>query len=285
MNLPSKLLILSLFSTQCLLHTFTLAFTVHHAAHVSPQNTHVSSSCNLNINPTRYPATTVTSTTALALTEINMEEVESYRKLFYLWFFGGSGGGGIAIAAFPAMYTRFDAMRSLKNEGPTLGGESIGLSPLCLYPRDLSLSDVEKVLNQKIKVEQMVSRGPMDSFWAQRGYLRYEAFVQANQNCNPLAVRAIFDALTTSTSTVEPDVAQELLDSFKGDVGAFKRELLKSKVKGYAAIGTLLILLGLAADVSGEALAGGWFPEWPGNDNFPVGLVSPGVWTIPDYWI
>jgi hypothetical protein len=149
----------------------------------------------------------------------------------------------------------------------------------------LSLSDVEKVLNQKIKVEQMVSRGPMDSFWAQRGYLRYEAFVQANQNCNPLAVRAIFDALTTSTSTVEPDVAQELLDSFKGDVGAFKRELLKSKVKGYAAIGTLLILLGLAADVSGEALAGGWFPEWPGNDNFPVGLVSPGVWTIPDYWI
>jgi hypothetical protein len=123
------------------------------------------------------------------------------------------------------------------------------------------------------------------SLESKRGYLRFEAFKAANKNCNPLALRAIFDAMTTSTSTVEPDVAQELLDTFKNDIGAFKSTLLKSKAQGYAAIGLLLFLLGLAANVSGEALAAGWFPEWPGNDNFPVGLVNPGVWTIKDYWI
>ena len=165
------------------------------------------------------------------------------------------------------------------------------LSPLCLYPQDIALKDFSKIINNKMTVEQMVKKGPKDSFWAERGYLRYEAFEAANPNCNPLALRAIFDALTTSTSIVEPDVAQELLISFRGDgdgiagVELFKWTLLKSKFSGYGAIGFLLFLLGLAAATSAEALAKGWFPEWPGLVNFPVGLVDPGVWTIPDYWI
>jgi len=132
-----------------------------------------------------------------------------------------------------------------------------------------------------------VKTGPMDSFWAEMGYLRYEAFEKANEGCNPLTIRVVFDSLTTSTSTVEPDTAQDLLDNYRTDgVGEkFKRTLLVSKLGGWSAIGVLVFLLGLTAYVSGEALAKGWFPDWPGNMNFPVGLVSPGVWTIPDYWI
>jgi hypothetical protein len=91
--------------------------------------------------------------------------------------------------------------------------------------------------------------------------------------------------MTTSTSTVEPDVAQELLDTYKNDIGAFKTSLLLRKAQGYSAISLLLFLLGLATTVSGQALAEGWFPEWPGNNNFPVGIVDPGLWSIPDYWI
>jgi len=207
------------------------------------------------------------------------------RALFYLWFFGGSGGGGIAVAAFPKMYDRFQTMRSLKDVGPTLGGTPLGLSPFCGYPRDLYLADVEKILGNTSPVEKMVEDGPKDSFWADMGYLRFEAFAAANSDCDPLAVRAVFDSLTTSTSTVVPDTAQELLDKFRTDIPAFKRTLLVSKATGYSAIGVLLFLLGLTAYVSGEALATGWFPEWPGNTNFPIGLVSPGVWTIPEYWI
>lgn len=176
-------------------------------------------------------------------------------------------------------------MRSLKGEGPTLGGEGIGLSPLCGFPEDLKLADVQKIFNNKMSVERMVKIGPKDSFWAEKGYLRFEAFEAANKNCNPLALRAIFDSLTTSTSTVEPDNAQELLDAYKTDIEVFKSSAISSKVQGYFAIGTLLFLLGIAASVSAQALAQGWFPEWPGNDNFPVGLVDPGLLSIKDYWI
>ena len=226
-----------------------------------------------------------TSTTSLKLSEADFATVEDARRLFYLWFFGGSGGGGIAIAAFPAMFERFSDMRALKGQGPSAGGENIGLSPLCGYPEDLKSADLAKILNNKMSVERMVEVGPKDSFWAERGYLRFEAFEAANKGANPLALRAVFDALTTSTSTVEPDIAQELLDSFKGDTEKFKTTLLISKAKGYSAIATLLFLLGLATSVSAEALYKGWFPEWPGADNFPIGLVDPGVWTIPDYWV
>lgn len=219
------------------------------------------------------------------LSNMDMTDIDSARKLFYLWFFGGSGGAGIAIAAFPDMYRRFMEMRSLAMKGPTEGGETIGISPLCLYPDDLKLKDVKKVLNNPMSVETMVKLGPKESFWAQRGYLRYEAFEAANRNCNPLAVRAIFDAMTTSTSTVEPDLAQDLLDSFREDLTVLKNALLVNKMKGYCAIAVLLFLLGLAATVSLEAFAAGWFPNWPGRDDFPIGLVSPGFWTIPDYWI
>lgn len=248
-----------------------------------------------------YPSSKTTSTSTstsstspsrsspLHLTETDITEIaassEDARRLFYLWFFGGSGGGGIAVAAFPKMYDRFQTMRSLRDLPPTLGGPTVGLSPLCGYPRDVTRADLEQILSNPMTVEEMVEKGPKDSFWAEMGYLRYEAFEAANDGANPLTIRAVFDALTTSTSTVEPDTAQELLDGFRADGGKFKSKLLVTKGTGWSAIGVLVFLLGLTAYVSGEALAKGWFPDWPGNMNFPVGLVSPGVWTIPDYWI
>ena len=227
---------------------------------------------------------------SLYVSDIDMLEVESARKLFYLWFFGGSGGGGVALAAFPAMYDRFSDMRSLKDEGPSSDDDTyIGLSPLCLFPRDLKYQDVKKILDNKMSVETMVEKGPKDSFWAERGYLRYPAFAAANPNCNPLTLRAIFDSMTTSTSTVEPDVAQELLDAYREDddpmFGKFKQTLLLTKAKGYFAIGVLLFLLGLVVQVSAGALADGWFPEWPGKDNFPMSIIDPGLLSIKDYWI
>jgi len=233
----------------------------------------------------KLPTATKSSTSRFLLTEVDLSEAETARKLFFLWFFGGSGGGGIAVGQFPKMFGRFQSVQQLKGLGPTAGGEKIGLSPLCGYPEDLCLADVQKVLQNKMSVEKMVEKGPKDSFWAERGYLRFVAFEAANKGCNPLAVRAIFDALTTSTSTVEPDVAQELLDQFRNDVGSFKETVLLSKVKGYAAIGLLLFLLGIASAVSADSFAAGWFPEWPGRENWPIGIVDPGLWTIPDYWI
>merc|ERR1711862_241250 len=176
-------------------------------------------------------------------------------------------------------------MRSLKSSSSSVSEETIGISPLCGLPEDLKLIDIQKILNNRMTVEQMVKKGPKDSFWAEKGYLRFEAFESANKNCNPLAIRAIFDAMTTSTSTVEPDIAQEYINSFRNDINTFKQTLLITKLKGYVAIGFLVFLLGLAAVVSIDAFARGWFPLWPGRENFPIGLIDPGFWTIPNYWI
>jgi len=232
--------------------------------------------CNCFVTP--QAPLRLKSTTGLSLSEADIPAAaEDARRLFFLWFFGGSGGGGIALAAFPKMFARFQGVRNLKGVGPTLGGETIGLNPLCGYPEDLSRADVDKILKNRMSVEQMVERGPKDSMWAQRGYLRYEAFEAANKNCNPLALKVIFDAMTTSTSTVDPETAQELLDEFKADNTALKRVSLQSKAKGYSAIGLLLFLLGITANITGEAVAAGWFPDWPG--------FSAGITTIPDYWI
>lgn len=234
-------------------------------------------------------STSTSTSTTLNLSEVDLSSIpaasEDARRLFFLWFFGGSGGGGIALAAFPNMYSRFQEMRSLLDEGPTLGGETIGLSPLCGYPRDISRADLEKVLSNEMSVKTMVEQGPKDNYWAGLGYLRFEAFAAANEDCNPLTVRVVFDSLTTNPSTAEPGPSQVLLDEFRTDVEAFKSTLLKKKATGWSAIGVLFLLLGITANVCGEAFAKGWFPDWPGNTNFPLGLVDPGFWTIPDYWI
>lgn len=264
-----------------MMKTFMLILCSCLASGFSPTASILKTASNLNKVPSNTSALKVldpSSSVDLA--------IEGSRRLFYLWFFGGSGGAGLGISAFPGMYQRFLSVQRLKGQGPTLGGENLGVSPLCGLPEDLKVKDVQKILNKKMTVEQIVKKGPQESFWAQKGYLRVEAFQAANKDCNPLAVRAIFDAMSTGTSNVEPYVAQAYLDEFRNDLESFKKTLLFSKVKGYVAIGTVLGLLGLTASVCAESLADGWFPDWPGRDNFPISLfTNPGILSIKDYWI
>lgn len=212
------------------------------------------------------------------------------RGYFALWFFGGSGGGGIALKQFPRQFENFQKTIALSGEGPTVGGETVGVSPLCLYPRDLSKGDLDKVFNNKLSVEQMVERGPKPNYLSECGYLCFDSFVEANKGCNPLTVRAVFDAMSTS-DIVSPEVVQAKLDEFSGDTSpdraAFKSALLQTKLAGFSSIAFLLFLLGpIVGSTCLDAGAAGWFPDWPGNDNMPWSLLAgPGVWTIPEYWI
>jgi len=171
--------------------------------------------------------------------------------------------------------------------GPTAGGDMIPLNPLCFYPSDISREDYKKIVNNRKSIEQIVDSGPKDSYLAELGYLTYPAFVAGNPGCNPLALRAIFDTFATGTNNVEPNVAQKAIDSFKADPSGttFANMLLVSKLRGFSAIFGLLFLLGLADVIAFDAAYRGWFPEWPGKDNLPFGLISPGLWTIPQYWI
>jgi hypothetical protein len=214
-------------------------------------------------------------------------DVAESRTAFFIWFFGASGAAGIARSAFPRMYKQVSYINSLKDEGPTLGGEMLGLSPLCGYPADLAVKDVEKVVNNRLNVEKIVDKYPIENnFLSEKGYLTFAAFEQANRGVNPLAVRAVFDTFAQSTDCCDPNVAQKKIDAYKGDFSQIKGALLYAKATGFLAIAALLGLLGLGDIVAAGHAYHGWFPEWPGGENFPWCILDKetGPWHIPEYW-
>lgn len=202
------------------------------------------------ISPTTSTSNRVastTTTTVMRVLPVSVTTPEEARGYFGLWFFGGSGGIGIAARQFPEQFRKFRQLTIMSGDGPTEGGETVGISPLCLYPRDISKADLDKVLNNKLSVEKMVQVGPKPNYLSQNGYLCYTSFVAANANCNPLTVRAVFDSISTS-DIIAPDVAQTKLDEFANDISpdkaAFKTSLLQTKLAGFSSIAFLLFLLG-----------------------------------------
>ena len=90
--------------------------------------------------------------------------------LVFSWFFGASGGAGIARSAFPRMYNSVRTIQKLKGVGPTAGGPGVGLNPLCGYPEDIPIADVEKIVNNKLSIEQIVAKYPIEgNFLTERG--------------------------------------------------------------------------------------------------------------------
>ncbi|MGK3734398.1 MAG: hypothetical protein ACI8RD_004291 [Bacillariaceae sp.] len=225
-----------------------------------------------------YPPSSSTTTILRVIpSEIAVDvAADVARTQFFLWFFGSSGGVGVALSAFPRMYGATQYIQSLKGS-PSLGGDNIGLSPLCGYPEDLTSKDVEQIINNKLTVSQLVEKFPIEgNFLSSKGYLTFQAFEQANSGGNPLAIRAIFDSFSQSQDTCEPYVAQDKLDSYKEDISLLKSTLLTSKLVGYSSIATLLFLLGLAETVALTSAKDGWFPSWNLED---------GILNIPNYWI
>ncbi|KAG7338859.1 hypothetical protein IV203_004759 [Nitzschia inconspicua] len=177
------------------------------------------------------------------------QEVQDARNQFFLWFFGASGGAGIARSAFPRMFNQVRYIQSLKNVSPTRGGRPW----------------LESI---KYPVE--------GNFLTIKGYLAFSAFSRANQNANPAAVRAVFDTFAQSTDLSDPFVAQEKLDSYKEDVRRLNGALLKSKLTGYLSIASLLFLLGLADVIAFGHAKDGWFYYWTPED---------GILNLPKFWI
>lgn len=208
------------------------------------------------------------------------------RTAFFIWFFGASGGAGLARSAFPRMYDQVRQIRSYKDQ-PMAEGPRLGISTLFTgYPEDIAVAEIEAIVNSKLSVEQIVTAYPVENnFLSAKGYLTYDAFCQAHPNSNALAVRAVFDTFAQSTNVVSPDVAEGLLDLYRNDVYALNGKLLASKVQGYAAIFFLLGLLGLADVVAFGHAYQGWFPTWPGGESYAA-FMNPdtGLQTIPQYW-
>ncbi len=246
----------------------------------------------------RLSSTTTTSQRHLDASELSAEQVAA-RTDFFIWLFGASGAAGVARSAFPRMYNNIREIQSYRNvyggnganSGNNAGsnGDKVGISPLCGYPRDLAVKDIQAIVQNKLSIDQIVSKYPVENnLWAKKGYITYAAFRQANAKVDPLAVRAVFDCFSQSTEVSNPEIAQAKLEKYKESLDSFKNDLLYSKVVGWAAIVTLLGLLGLA-DIEAYGYAyTGWFPDWPGGRLWlQGGLLDPetGLLAIPKYWI
>jgi hypothetical protein len=232
---------------------------------------------------------------------IDVTSVDQARTAFFIWFFGASGGVGIATKAFPRMYQNFQTTRQMKDvaappvargqrAAPPVVEEMIGISLLCGYPQDIPVRDVLQIVQKSRNVAELIQKYPIeDNFLSQQGYLTYAAFQKAHAKCNnPLAVRAVFDALNKGADVCIPDQAQDIMNELIDNPKLLAPKVLQAKAVGYAAITALLFLLVVAFyETFIVHLRLGWFPEWPGLENLPSSLFDPatGLTAIPQYWL
>jgi len=265
---------------QLLLGVFLLSFCMFcnycHGFILETKNNHLPQQRNRRDGLSSSSSTTVLHAIPLEIAA----DVDFSRTQFFLWFIGSLGGVGVGISSVPRLYGATQYINSLKGS-PSLGGDKLGLSTLALfltrYPEDLSIKDLEKIVNNRMTVTQITEKFRIEgNFLSMKGYLTFPAFEQANSKANPLAVRAVFDTFSQSQDTCEPYVAQEKIDSYKEDISLVKNSLLKSKIIGYSSIFTLLLLLGIAESIAFTGAKDGWFPGWNLED---------GILNIPQYWI
>jgi len=214
-----------------------------------------------------------------------MQEMTNSRSAFGLYLFGSLGTAALGRSAIPVTIDRIKLNNALAKEGETkdsLGGANMQLG----YPGPVFEDDVREVLDNPMSMTEIVDKFPIPG--KIRGFLSYEAFAKANPNSSPLAVKAVWDAfaLGINTKVVSPFTAQGKFDKFREDMSEIKSMLLYGKIIGIVAF--LLLLGGLGTADGYAAYHGwkGWFPEWPGLNNFPFSFVDPstGILAIPKYY-
>jgi len=213
--------------------------------------------------------------------------VEAARTTFPIWFFGAIGSGGLARPVFPRKFDEWRELQKLKGVGPTKGGPSLTLNPLCGYPEPIAIADLKAVIDNTIAIADLVASYPVeDNYMSSMGMLTGQAFDMANEDLNPLAVKAVFDSFGKG-SGVEPAIAQERLDEYRKDLSLVQTNLLQKALQDWAALIVLLFLIGLADTTTASLGYQGFFPEWPGGANFPWSMFTEpngSPFTIPDYW-
>lgn len=250
------------------------------------------------------PFTTTTTTTQIAALTTSSEEIESARAAFALCFFGAVGSASLGRDAIPIVWQKFQVAKTLEGQGPTLGGPSLELPWITGYPTNaVSIADVQKVLDNvastsKTNAQAIVQDYPLPN--QPPGYLTYESFALANANQNPLAVRAVFESLAISSEILVPETAQQVIEEYRQDLltnkdsmdettplQQLRQNLIQTKTLSASALFFLVSILGIADYFAIYHLYKGWFPDWPGFQNFPLQLFDAelGLAAIPQYWI
>ena len=140
---------------------------------------------------------------------------ESAVAQFYFLFFAGSGAGGIGLLQIPRIAKELTLIRELAAQEkrlteakaakttkttnkPNSGSLSTG-NPLVrlLYPSALSVKNIQQVIAKVPKADIINQKGSSTSYFASRGYIVQDDFLQSLKGCNsPYAAYALFQAIT-----------------------------------------------------------------------------------------
>jgi len=198
-----------------------------------------------------------------------VEEVEAARTAFVLCFAGALGSAAVGREAIPITYREWKKRNDLKGKGNRVGGQDLELSG---YPEPVYANDVMSILNNNMSVYDIVDAYPVQG--ALPGNLRYESLAEANPEVQPMAVRAVFDAIAMgiNKNQVNPSQAVQMMELFKEDIGKMKERIQLSRTVGVSALVILLTILGTADYFMIYHLWHGWFPTWHGFDQMPFSL-------------
>ena len=190
------------------------------------------------------------------LTSILLKSTPEQAKVeFYFFFFGGSGALGIGGAQVPKLLKEADYIKSLGG-GSSLGGDDLSVSPIATfgYPEPLKIKDLEQVFQQCPSVEVLLTKGPKKTYLAQQGYVERGAFIECLPTCNPLAIYAVFEAISggSGASVATPKDVREKLDFYKNTefgLETFKNDLLSANLKKLSAYSVFGFLIALVLDL------------------------------------
>ena len=216
--------------------------------------------------------------------------MEAARSSVPLWFFGAAGSGGVARAVIPSLIDNWKEVQQLSSGPPpnNSAGPTIGIGPAWGYPQDVTVADIQDILDTPLTIVQIVQQNPMENnMFSKNGYMTLDAWMQHYANKNQLAARVVFDAFGKSL-TVEPEIAQAKLDQFRADISNIKSSIIQGKIVVASALFALLFLLGLADVATATDAFRGYFPDWPGGQDFPWSMFTQeggSPLTIPQYWV
>ncbi len=121
------------------------------------------------------------------------------------------------------------------------------------YPEPLRVSDVQKIISNIPAVEKILAKGEKKTYLAQMGYVERKAFEDCLPGCNPLAIYAVFEAISGGggAGVASPiDVVQKVKLWRESDgIGNFKNELLKSSIKKNLAFIVFAFLISVVLDL------------------------------------
>jgi hypothetical protein len=179
-------------------------------------------------------------------------------KQFWFFFFAGSGALGIGGAQVPKILASFDALKQLAASPLTEGGDDF-CTPFG-YPEAVKTKDLQKIIEVLPTVDVILDKGAKTSYMAQRGYCERSGFVNALEGCNPLAISAVYDAVSGGAGDLlaPEQVSSGITELKTNGLDGFQSLLNVATAKKLSAYGVFAFLIALVLDLIVESGSNAW---------------------------